>query len=111
MVDHRLALGKSGRGCLCYVLKPPKIALVVVSGTRSSSAVDGCSGKWPSTCFQVERGQKLYGILHHAVTHCSVRFCITSVMDAYASTSVVDAHFLGAIGIKCINPLKLFREQ
>ena len=104
MVDHRRTLGKSGRGCLCYALKPPKIALVVGSGTQSSAAVDG---------FNVFSGATRPKKIRHSapVTHSSVRFCITSVVYAYASTSVVDAHFLGAIDIKCINPLKLFREQ
>ena len=53
MVDHRRTLGESGRGYPCYVLKPPKITLAVVSGTRSPAAVDGFSGAWPLTFFQV----------------------------------------------------------
>ena len=53
MVDHRRTLGESGRGYPCYVLKPPKIALIVVSGTPSPAAIDGFSGAWPSTHFQV----------------------------------------------------------
>ena len=54
MVDHRRTLGESGRSYPCYVLKPPKIALVVVSGTRFSAAVDGFSGARPLTVFQVD---------------------------------------------------------
>ena len=40
MVDHRRTLGKSGHGYPCYVLKLEKIALVAVSRTRSSAAID-----------------------------------------------------------------------
>ena len=47
MIDHRRTLGESGRGYPSYILKPPKIALVTVSGTRSSAAVDGVSGARP----------------------------------------------------------------
>ena len=72
MADHRRTLGESGRGYPCYVLKPPKIALVVVSGTQSPAAIDGF--RWqqesaiygrrrflcarPLAFFQVHRGQK-----------------------------------------------------
>ena len=53
MVDHRHTLGEIGRGYPCYVLKPAKIALVIVSGTRSPAAVDGFSVPRPSMFFQV----------------------------------------------------------
>ena len=39
------------------------------------------------------------------VTHSSVELRIANVTDAQANSS----HFLGAIDIKCINPLELFR--
>ena len=84
MVDHRHTLGESGRGYLCYVLKPPKIALISVSVTRSSAAidgfqvhgrrrvfrcttVDGFSGALPSTNFQVH-GILSCGYEHMALT-------------------------------------------
>ena len=60
MVDHRHTLGESGRGYTSYVLKRPKIALVVVSGTRSPAAVDGFSGARPSTVFQVHGRRRFF---------------------------------------------------
>ena len=60
MVDHRHSLGESGRGYPCYVLQPPKIALVAVSGTRSSAAVDGFSGAQPSTGCQVHGRRRVF---------------------------------------------------
>ena len=46
MVDHRRTLGESGGSYPCYVLKPSKIALVVVSGTQSPAAINVFSGAW-----------------------------------------------------------------
>ena len=60
MVDHRCTLGESGRGSPCYVLKPQKIALVVVSGIRFPAAVDGFSGVRPSMVFQVHGRQRFF---------------------------------------------------
>ena len=60
MVDHRHTLGESGLGYPCYVLKPKEIALVVVSGTRSPAAVDGFSGAWPLTVFQVHGRRRFF---------------------------------------------------
>ena len=54
MVDHRCTLGESGRGYPCHILKPSKIALVVVSGTQSPAAID----VFLSVFFQVHRSQK-----------------------------------------------------
>ena len=60
MVDRRCTLGEIGRGYPCYVLKPQKIALVVVSGTRSPAVVDGFSGARPSTVFQVHSRRRFF---------------------------------------------------
>ena len=59
MVDHRRTLGETGRGYPCYVLKPPKIALVVVSGARSP-ADDVFSGARLSTGFQVHSRPRFF---------------------------------------------------
>ena len=60
MVEHSHTLGESGRSYSCYVPKLPKIALVVVSGTRSPAAVDGFSGARPSTVFQVHGRRRFF---------------------------------------------------
>ena len=60
LVDHRRTLGESGRGYPCYILKPPKIALVAVSGTRSSAAVNGFSGARLSMGFQVHGRRRVF---------------------------------------------------
>ena len=60
MVDHRRTLGESDLGYPCYVLKPPKIALAAVSGTRSSAAVHGFSGAQPSMGFQVHGRRRVF---------------------------------------------------
>ena len=57
MVDHRHILGESGRGYPCHLLKPPKIALVVVSGTRLQARA---VGRRPSTIFQVHGHRRFF---------------------------------------------------
>ena len=60
MVDFRHILGESGHGYPCYLLKPPKISLVVVSGIRSPLAINGFSGARPSTAFQVHGHRRFF---------------------------------------------------
>ena len=60
MVDHRHTLGESGRGYPCYVLKPPKIALVIVSRNTISCCRRQFFRCTASTVYQVHGRRRFF---------------------------------------------------
>ena len=78
MVDHRHTIGKCCLSYPCYVLKLPKIALVVVSWTRSPAAVDGFLGTRPSTFFQVHSRRCIFRCTVSSTSETHLNYFVNS---------------------------------